>query len=411
MIKIDLTGLEGFVSAAEIAQAIESARSAAASLPKMKMSGWLALPADILAELPRIAATGARIAEQSDALVIIGAGGSSLGARTLVDALPTRSGVRDVFYAGDNLAGGAMARLLGALQTRDFSVVVTSKSGTTTEPAAALRFMLKLLRERYGDAMRERLYVVAGEQKSALRDYAETLGCELFGIPEPVGGRYSVLTAGGLLPAAARGLNIMALVRGASAQMADGLDEALAYAATRRLLHDRGFTTELLASFEPELRSLGEWWKQLFGESEGKQQRGIFPATVCYSGDLHSMGQYVQEGRRDLFETMLSFERLPADAEIPPNTEFDDGFAFLDDVPLNIVNTIARQSVHAAHVAGGVPVVELIAAGLNEVSLGALFYFFELSCAVSAVMDGVNPFDQPGVEAYKTIMRTKLQEV
>ncbi|MDR0906368.1 MAG: glucose-6-phosphate isomerase [Oscillospiraceae bacterium] len=410
MIKLDLTGLNNFVAESEIEAAIAAAQSARARVLELPMHGWVSLPSDITAaDIAKLNAAGARIAEQSDALVVLGAGGSSLGARALLDALPGRGDVKEVFYAGDNLSGVHMARLSNALQSREFSVVVTSKSGTTTEPAAALRVMLKLLRARYGEALKEHLFVVAGEHKSALRDYAENLGCELFGIPEEVGGRYSVFTASGLLPAAARGLDIAALLRGASAEAGDGLEAAVAYAAARQKLNAGGFTTEILASFEPDARNLGEWWKQLFGESEGKQQRGIFPATVSFSGDLHSMGQYIQDGRRNLFETIVSFTGLPTDVEIPPNREFDDGFAFLGGWWLNDVNDVARQSVRAAHIDGGVPVAEIIAPGLNEASLGALLYFFEYACAVSACIDGVNPFDQPGVEAYKTIMRAKLK--
>ena len=411
MISIDLTGLRGFVTDDELSTAIQGAAEAQAQISKLPMHGWTTLPAQITPELGRIAAAGARISEQSETLVVVGVGGSSLGARALVDAFPTRKGVREVLYIGDSFSGGAMARLLKSLQTREFSVLVTSKSGTTTETAIALRFLLRALNDRYGNALRQRLFVVTGDHASPLRTFAEQKQCELFTIPENIGGRYSVLTAGGLLPAAARGLSITALVRGAATEANSHHEVSIKYAAARQLLHKKGYTTELLASFEPELRSFGEWWTQLFGESECKLGRGIFPVGVTYSADLHSLGQCVQEGRRDLFETTLAFSTLPLDVQIPRNRDFDDGFRRLDEHSLNDINTIVRQSVHEAHISGGVPSIELSATTFNEERLGAMLYFFEYACAVSACIDGVNPFDQPGVEAYKSLMRAKLKDL
>jgi glucose-6-phosphate isomerase len=319
--------------------------------------------------------------------------------------------VQDVYFAGDNLSGSYTAKLLKTLAEREFSVVVTSKSGTTTEPAAALRIFLKLLRERYGKDFDGRLFVVAGAGRSPLREFALARGCALFDIPEDVGGRYSALTAAGLLPAAARGIDIGALVRGAREQAELGGEAALRYAAARQALYSKNFRTELFASFEPCARALGEWWKQLFGESEGKNGGGIFPASVSFTGDLHSMGQYIQEGRRDIFETIVSFKKSPGDAVIPENGEFDDGFDFLTGRGISSVNDVAREAVRAAHIAGGVPVAELSLPELDEASLGALIYFFEYACAVSACISGINPFDQPGVEAYKSIMIRELNNL
>ncbi|MDR0445763.1 MAG: glucose-6-phosphate isomerase [Oscillospiraceae bacterium] len=388
---------------------VEAAFTAERIAMAMPMSGWTRLPDDMERELPRLREAGQKIAESSDALVVIGAGGSSLGARALIEALPPR-GVREVYFAGDNLSGSYMSRLVSRLANRDFSVIATSKSGTTTEPAAALRVLLKLLRERYGAQLSDRLYIVAGDGGSALRSFAETSGAGLFGIPESVGGRYSVLTAAGLLPAAARGLDIAEILRGAREESQHGTVTALRYAAVRQSLYSAGYRTEIFASFEPDARSLGEWWKQLFGESEGKHSGGIFPASVSFTGDLHSMGQYIQEGRRDIFETIVSFGESAVGAVIPDNSEFDDGFQFLDGRRFDAVNETARDAVKAAHLAGGVPVMELTVPGATEASLGALMFFFEYACAVSAIIGGVaNPFDQPGVEAYKRIMLDTLK--
>ena len=412
MIKVKISGLENFITEAELRTTrarAEQLRDAVAALP---MSGWIDLPQSISPEaLTRLHTAAEQICAQSQALVLVGVGGSSLGARALIDAFPSRAGISEVFYAGDNLSGMYMSRLIETLKTRDFSVIAVSKSGETTEPAAALRILLPLMRERYGESFRERLYIVAGDRKSPLRDCAELVGCELFTIPENIGGRYSVLTAAGLLPAAACGVDIAEIVRGAAEIAKGNLDASLSYAAARQVLSAKGFKVELFASFEPDFASLGEWWKQLFSESEGKLGRGILPAALSFSADLHSMGQYIQDGRRELFETIVSVENLPADVIIPENTVFNDGFAFLGNMPLNTANTVARQSVCEAHIAGGVPVMELIADSLDERSLGGLLYFFEYACAISALLDGVDPFDQPGVEAYKSIMRTKLKEV
>ena len=410
MIKIDLSGTSGFADIMPLAD-VATAEETAAQLP---MRGWMSLPADITRrELSAITSAGQRIASASDALVVLGAGGSSLGARALTDACKRHAifnrGIPEIYFAGDNLSGEHMAQLLKTLEPKDFSVVVVSKSGTTTEPAAALRVFLKLLRERYGDKALTRLYVVAGAGQSKLRGFAEDCGCALFEIPEGVGGRFSALTASGLLPAAARGLDIAAVVEGAKDEMESGAETALSYAAARQSLYRSGYRTELFASFEPATKSLGDWWRQLYGESEGKLGRGIFPSTVLYSGDLHSMGQYVQEGPRDLFETIVSFDKTDGDVLIPDNSEFDDGFDFLTGRSLGSVNNIAREAVKTAHISGGVPVISLSAPAPDEASLGALMYFFERACAASAILSGVTPFEQPGVEAYKKLMLQALQ--
>ncbi|MDR0838744.1 MAG: glucose-6-phosphate isomerase [Oscillospiraceae bacterium] len=405
MIRLDLSGISGFLEKLDLGAAEDAARR----IPAHEMSGWAVLPAAYsVATGAKLRGAGSKIAESSDALVVLGAGGSSLGARALIEAIPGRGGVREVYFAGDNLSGVHMARLTETLRDRDFSVIAASKSGTTTEPAVALRVFLKLLRERYGD-LRDRLYIVAGEHESPMRSFAETCGCALFGIPESVGGRYSVLTAAGLLTAAARGIDIDEIVAGARSEAESGAGEAIRYAAARQGLYAAGYRTEIFASFEPDAKALGEWWRQLFGESEGKGGGGIFPATVGFTGDLHSMGQYIQEGRRDIFETILEFGARGGDAVIPANAEFDDGFAFLDGRGFNDVNDVAARAVRAAHIDGGVPVLGLEAGSFDERGLGALMYFFETACAVSAFLAGVDPFDQPGVEKYKGIMRGELR--
>ena len=407
MIKTDLSGIKIFAEPLP-RSAAQDAEEAAKKLP---MSGFYTLPETVTKQgLEAIAAAGRKITDTSETLVVLGAGGSSLGARALTDALKRGNGVPEICFTGDNLSGEYMARLLKALENKDFSVVVTSKSGTTTEPAAALRIFLKLLRGRYGEKALSRLYVVAGVGKSKLRSFAEENACAVFGIPESIGGRYSVLTASGLLPAAARGLDITAIIDGARAEMESGAEAAFGYAAARQALYAGGYRTEVFAIFEPAVKSVGDWWRQLYGESEGKIGRGIFPSTVLYSGDLHSMGQYVQEGPRDLFETIVSFEQVNGDVIIPANNDFDDGFDFLTGKSLGGANDIARNAVINAHITGGVPVISVAAPSLGEASLGALMYFFERACAASAILSGVTPFEQPGVEAYKKRMLQKLAE-
>ena len=415
MIKTDLTGTAGFTKIPPLSDA-RAAEQRAAQLP---MSGWMELPNAVTPqEIDAITSAGRKIADSSDVLVVLGAGGSSLGARTLTDALTRNNGVPEILFAGDNLSGDYMAKLLKRLENKDFSVIVTSKSGTTTEPAAALRIFLKLLHERYDsrnsdsscDKALSRLYVIAGTGPSKLRSFAKERGCALFEIPEEVGGRYSVLTASGLLPAAARGLDVAAILDGAKRELETGAEAAWSYAAARQSLYVNGYHTEIFALFEPAAKSLGDWWRQLFGESEGKLGRGIFPSTVLYSGDLHSMGQYVQEGPRDIFETIVSFDKTDGDVIIPDNGDFDDGFEFLTGRSLGSANDIARDAVKKAHVSGGVPVIELSAPALDELSLGALMFFFERACAVSAMLSGVTPFEQPGVEAYKKLMLQELQK-
>jgi glucose-6-phosphate isomerase len=379
----------------------------ARALSTLPGTGWLDLPHSYNQALSgKIKAAAKRIQEQSDVLVVIGIGGSYLGARAITDALGC--GVTQVIYAGNGLSGRETERATALIGERDFSVSVVSKSGATVETAAAFRFFSELLIRRYGDSAYERVYVTAGTGESPLRRFALTRGCELFDIPDGVGGRYSALTPVGLLPAAVCGADIDAIMRGALGEFETGADSAYAYAAARQSLYGAGWRTEALAFFEPSLRYFGEWWRQLYGESEGKNKKGVFPSTLLYSTDLHSMGQFMQDGARDVFETVLWVDKPLSDLAVPRGAMYDDGLADITGLALHELCGMVKSSVVAAHADGGVPVIELTLPELTCEALGALIYFFETSCAYSALLSGVNPFDQPGVEEYKSRLRKML---
>lgn len=393
--------------------------------PGAEFTGWLELPERYdRAEFGRIQAAATRIQADSDALVVVGIGGSYLGARAAIEMLShsfhnqlpreRRKGVQ-VFFAGHQISGTYLAHLMELLEGRDVSLNVISKSGTTTEPAVAFRILRKWLEQRYGQAgARRRIYATTDQARGALKQLATAEGYETFVVPDDIGGRYSVLTPVGLLPIAAAGIDLDGLLAGAAAAMRACTDPDLAgnacyrYAAARNALHRKGYGTELLVNYEPALHSLSEWWKQLFGESEGKDHKGIFPAAVDFSTDLHSMGQYIQEGRRDLFETVLQVERPRADLAVPHDPEDRDGLNFLAGQTMHTVNRKAFEGTLLAHTDGGVPNLVVTVPDLSPASLGSLFYFFEKACAVSGHLLGVNPFDQPGVEAYKRNMYALL---
>lgn len=384
-------------------------RSLLQALPDHPMGGWFNLPRQSdRDELAAIQAAARTIQSNSEYLVCIGIGGSYLGHRALVEAIRPTSGVK-LLYAGNSLSPQAFADLLTSLGDHDFSINVISKSGTTTEPAVAFRLLKAKLYAKYGDAAKQRIYATTDATKGALHDEAVAEGYQRFVVPDNIGGRYSVLSAVGLLPLAAAGVDLAALLAGAAAER-DTLDAddlasvpALRYASLRADLFRQGFDLEVLATFEPHFQQFTEWWKQLFGESEGKQQQGIFPASVVYTTDLHSLGQYLQEGRRNLFETMLEFTTPPAsDLVVPTAPDNLDGLQYLEGKSLTELNQKALEATVAAHRDGGIPVVELTAPDQSATSLGALVFFFEAACAISAQLTGVNPFDQPGVEAYKT---------
>lgn len=410
-------------------------RTLVSALPTNPMGGWFDLPETYdRTELAAIQAAAAKIQATSEYLVCIGIGGSYLGHRALSEALRPTSGVK-LLYAGNSLSPEAYADLFATLGDHDFSINVISKSGTTTEPAVAFRLLKAKLYAKYGNAAKARIYATTDAAHGALHDEAVAEGYQRFIVPDNIGGRYSVLSAVGLLPLAAAGVDIEALLAGAAAErqaLINALQTAapsapettsettsetapalqsladlpvLRYASLRAQLFAQGTDLEVLATFEPHFQQFTEWWKQLFGESEGKQHQGIFPASVVYTTDLHSLGQYLQEGRRNIFETMLEFATPPAsELTVPQANDNLDGLQYLEGKTLTELNQKALEATVTAHRDGGIPVVELIAPDQSTPSLGALIFFFETACALSAQLVGVNPFDQPGVEAYKNNM-------
>ena len=370
-------------------------------------------------EFARIQAAAERIRSDSQALVVIGIGGSYLGARAVVELLHspnfnlTHKGGPDIYFAGNGLSSDAMLEVIELVKDKDFSINVISKSGTTTEPAVAFRIFKALLEEKYGkEGARRRIYATTDAHKGALKGLADAEGYEEFVVPDAVGGRYSVLTAVGLLPIACAGVDIAALMEGAARAMKElsipGMDNpAWQYAAARHALYESGKSVELLACYEPSFRFFAEWWKQLYGESEGKEGKGLFPASVEFTADLHSMGQYIQQGQRLMFETVVRFEPKGTFL-IPDDPENVDGLNFLSGKPLSFVAEQALRGTILAHVDGGVPNLVVTAPARDAQSVGWLIYFFEYACGLSGYLLEINPFDQPGVEAYKNNMYALL---
>lgn len=383
--------------------------------------GFLDLPVDYdKEEFARIKKAAAKIQDQSEVLVVIGIGGSYLGARSAIDflnstfynSLPAdrRKGPQ-IYFAGNSISASYAHNLLELIGDRDFSVNVISKSGTTTEPAIAFRIFKQKLIEKYGvEGAKERIYATTDRQRGALKVEADAEGYETFVIPDNVGGRFSVLTPVGLLPIAVSGADIDQLMQGAADarkaySVADlSKNEAYQYAALRNILYRKGFTTEILANYEPSLQYFSEWWKQLFGESEGKDEKGIYPSSANFTTDLHSLGQYIQEGRRNLMETVIMVDNPPFDLKVPEDDKDLDGLGYLADKTLNYVNKKAFEGVVLAHTDGGVPNMIVNIPDQTPYTLGYLIYFFEIAVAISGYLDGVNPFNQPGVEAYKSNM-------
>ena len=389
--------------------------------------GWLHLPSSITdAQLTDIEQTAERL-RACQAVVVIGIGGSYLGARAVIEALTDsfdalRTGADRthpvILYAGNQIGEDYLSELCDLLRGRDFGIINISKSGTTTEPAIAFRILRSLLEENVGAAAaRERIVAVTDRARGALRTLADREGYKTYVIPDDVGGRYSVLTPVGLLPIAVAGIDIRALVRGAvEMERAVGPDvpfdrnPALRYAAARQTLYRSGKKIEILANFHPKLHYVGEWWKQLYGESEGKDHRGLFPAAVDLTTDLHSMGQWIQQGERTIFETVVSIDAPERTLSVPTDADNLDGLNYLAGRRVDEINKMAELGTRLAHASGGVPNIRVSIPRLTADHLGGLLYFFEAACGISGYLSGVNPFDQPGVEAYKSNMFALLDK-
>ena len=389
--------------------------------PGGAFTGWVHLPRDYdKGEFSRIQAAAERIRGDSQALVVIGIGGSYLGARAVVELVNspnfnlTHKDGPAIYFAGNGLSTDAMLEVIDLIKDKDWSINVISKSGTTTEPAVAFRIFKNLLEEKYGkEEARKRIYATTDAHRGALKGLADAEGYEEFVVPDAVGGRYSVLTAVGLLPIACAGVDIVELMAGAEEAMtalaAPGQDNpAWQYAAARHALYTAGKKVEILVGYEPSFRFFGEWWKQLFGETEGKEGKALFPASVEFTADLHSMGQYIQQGERLMLETVVRFEKSRGSMEIPHDPDNVDGLNFLAGKDLSFVAEQAMRGTLLAHVDGGVPNLMLTAPGRDARSVGALIYFFEYACGLSGYLLEINPFDQPGVEAYKNNMYALL---
>ncbi len=425
MLHLDLTKLEGFIPQDYLTQRMAGLEKAASMLanhdgPGGDFTGWVYLPRDYdKEEFARIQAAAKKIQQQSQVLVVIGIGGSYLGARAVIDLLASpnynlkKKDTPDILFAGNGLSTDALLETIALIGDRDFSVNVISKSGTTTEPAVAFRIFKALLEEKYGkEGARERIYATTDKARGALKGLADAEGYEEFVVPDDVGGRFSVLTAVGLLPIAVAGIDIEELMGGAAQAMTDlsvggAENPAWQYAAARHALYQGGKKVELLACYEPCFRFFSEWWKQLYGESEGKEGKGLFPASVEFTADLHSMGQYIQEGERLMFETVVQFAPK-GEFIIPNDPENVDGLNFLSGKSMAFAAEQAMRAVILAHVDGGVPNVRIEMPALSAKTAGYLIYFFEYVCGLSGYLLEVNPFNQPGVEAYKVNMYALL---
>lgn len=425
-IQFDYSKICNFISKEEISALYPQANEALKSLKNgtskgSDFLGWLDLPVNITCEhLEDIEKAAADLRARTQVLVVIGIGGSYLGARAVIEALSNSfhnydKAAMKVIFAGHNIGEDYYHELLAYLEDKEFSLCVISKSGTTTEPAIAFRLLKDLLEKKVGKAEAgKRIVAITDAAKGALRTLADREGYKTFIIPDNVGGRFSILTPVGLLPIAVAGFDIKELVKGAVEMRAVCIDDeksiAVEYAAARTALYRKGFAVELLANFNPKLHYITEWWKQLYGESEGKEHKGIFPAGVDFTTDLHSMGQYIQEGVRMLMETVISVEKPDYKVAIPSDEANLDKLNFLAGKRVDEVNKMAELGTQIAHVDGGVPNMHITMPALNALYIGQLFYFFELACGISGNLLGVNPFDQPGVEAYKNNMFALLEK-
>jgi glucose-6-phosphate isomerase len=419
--------LKGFVSETEAEKNAHSAK-AAFELVKNRSGagsaflGWVDLPEKYdREEYARIKAAAERIKKSCDVFVVIGIGGSYLGARAAIEFCRSnlynnlKKDTPDIYFIGNSISSSSLSDVLRICEDKRVCVNVISKSGTTTEPAVTFRIFRELLERKYGEeGARERIFVTTDRAKGKLKEFSTKKGYETFVVPDDIGGRYSVLTAVGLLPIAVAGIDIDAMMKGAADAREKYLNtpvlenDAVRYALLRNILYSKGKIMEILVSYEPSVQMFTEWWKQLFGESEGKDEKGLFPASVIFSTDLHSLGQYIQAGLRTLFETVIDF-REPRDViTVPDDPDNIDGLNFLSGLGLHEVNHRAMTGTLFAHNDGGVPNIVIEADARDAENFGALVYFFELACAVSGYMLGVNPFDQPGVEAYKKNMYALL---
>ena len=427
MINVDISNVWGGITLSDLLALEKEVAAAHEQLADgtgagSEFLGWKNLPTrQSREELERIQNAARRIRENSEVFVIVGIGGSCLGSRAAIELLqgPNRNlgrgkGDPQILFAGNSLSTRHWNELCRLLEGKDFSIAIISKSGTTTEPAIATRALRWMLERRYGtDAARERIYAVTDPCAGALRQMAAQEGWESFTIPADVGGRYSVLSPVGLLPMAVAGIDIQKVLGGAAGaveryNLRSFENPAWLYAAVRNLLYRKGKAVEVLASFEPGFQRFGAWWQQLFGESEGKDGKGLFPVSVEFTADLHALGQLIQSGQRNLFETMLRFEPSPQKCTIGSGWNNLDGLSYLEGKTLDYVDQKAFLGTVAAHVDGGVPVITMECGQINEETVGELFWFLELCCGISAYILGVNPFDQPGVELYKRNMFTLL---
>ena len=423
MIKVDISNVWGQLSLPDLLSTEKEVFAAHKILTEgggagTDFRGWLNLPIDQENdEIRRIRSAAARIRESSDALVVIGIGGSYLGPRAAVELMQgcehnvgKGRGNPQIFFAGNSLSARGFQELQRLLEGKDFSIVIISKSGTTTEPAIATRALRWMLERKYGtEGAKKRTYAITDPYKGALRQMACEEGWESFVIPANVGGRYSVLTAVGLLPLAVAGIDPMEVLKGAFQAKKDYdvrsfENPVWLYAATRNLLYRHGKVIEIMESFEPNFRMMGGWWQQLYGESEGKDGKGIFPVCAEFTADLHSLGQLIQQGERNLFETMVRFAPPEKSVTLGGDYKNLDGLNYLEGKTLDFVDEQAYQGTLAAHVDGGVPVITMDMGEMNPAKMGEMFYFFELACGISAYILGVNPFNQPGVEFYKRNM-------
>ena len=421
-LKLNTKYLESFINSDELTGIKTQVEAAAKTLHEKSglgndFLGWVNLPTDYdKDEFARIKAAAKKIQSNSDVLIVIGIGGSYLGARAAIELLKSplynnlKKDTPDIYYVGNNINPTYLNEIISLCEDKDFSVNVISKSGTTTEPALAFRVFKKLVEDKYGkEGAKDRIFATTDKARGTLKSLSDTEGYETFVIPDDVGGRFSVLTAVGLLPIAVAGCDVDAIMAGAAKAQKDYMadfdnNDCYKYAALRNILYRKGKSVEMLVSYDPAFVTMAEWYKQLFGESEGKDNKGIYPSSAVFSTDLHSLGQFIQDGSRVMFETVMQFAKPQKEFFLKDDPTNVDGLNFLSNQNMSVVNRKAYEGTVIAHTEGGVPNIVLEAPELNEYELGYIIYFFEKACAISGYLLGVNPFNQPGVESYKKNM-------